>query len=268
MEVTAPARAVALLDADPDLARGIPAEELAVARRALVAPLHVPPAGTWAPGSPSDYGTGVSGLLVLRGVITRDVLLESRTASQLVGPGDVIVPWERDEPLLPIVVRWTVSGPTALAVLDERFVAAARRWPRLAATVRERIVAQVDRLAVQNAIAQLPRVELRVLALLWHLADRWGKVTSAGVLVPMKLTHETLGRLVGAQRPTVTLAVGQLTNEGTITRRQDGGWLLRAGSQLALAPEARLLGGAGGHAAGAVGALSRRSLASISSSAH
>jgi len=255
---TAALRAVALLDADPDLAQGIPAEELPYARRAAVAPLHVPAPGPWAPGAAEDFGTGVTGLLVLRGLLTRDVLLESRTASQLVGPGDLIAPWTLGETLLPVGMRWTVTGGTTLAVLDERFTAAGRRWPQLVAAVRERAFEQQDRAAVQGAIAQLPRVELRILALLWHLADQWGRVTGAGVALPLRLTHETLGRLVGAQRPTVTLAVGQLLDDDMITRRDDGTLLLHARSRDALAPDEQPLVRAGVQGVEAGGALRRR----------
>ena len=28
--------------------------------------------------------------------------------------------------------------------------------------------------------------------LLWYLAERWGRVTPDGVIVPLRLTHETL----------------------------------------------------------------------------
>lgn len=59
--------------------------------------------------------------------------------------------------------------------------------------------------------------------MLWHLADRWGRVTPDGVIVPLKLTHEALGRLVGAQRPTVTLALGELVASGRVTRALTGG---------------------------------------------
>jgi hypothetical protein len=74
-------------------------------------------------------------------------------------------------------------------------------------------------------------VELRVLALLWHLAERWGRVGREGVVLPVKLTHETLGRFVGARRPSVTLAMGQLADDGLITRRDDGAWVLPPRSQ-------------------------------------
>ena len=84
---------------------------------------------------------------------------------------------------------------------------------------------QSDRLATQLAICQLPRVDQRLLAMMWLLAESWGQVTSAGTTLPLTLTHDTLGGLVGARRPTVTLALGELTDRGAIVR-QDRGWLL------------------------------------------
>jgi hypothetical protein len=72
---------------------------------------------------------------------------------------------------------------------------------------------------------------------MWHLAERWGRMTPAGVSVPLGLTHETIGRLVGARRPTVSLALKQLAASGTITRREDGAWLLEDDSARALAPD-------------------------------
>jgi hypothetical protein len=41
----------------------------------------------------------------------------------------------------------------------------------------------------------------------------------------MSLTHDVLGALVGARRPTITLALRELTERGAIAR-QDQGWLL------------------------------------------
>src|SRR6266496_530716 len=48
---------------------------------------------------------------------------------------------------------------------------------------------QLARAAVQQAISQLPRVEIRVLALMWHLAERWGHVTPGGLALTLGLTH-------------------------------------------------------------------------------
>ena len=78
-----------------------------------------------------------------------------------------------------------------------------------------------------QAIAHLTRVDDRLLALLWCLAERWGRVVPGGVLVNLRLPHRTLAGMVGARRPSVTTALGQLISREEIERRPDGGWLLR-----------------------------------------
>jgi hypothetical protein len=102
---------------------------------------------------------------------------------------------------------------------------AAHRWPRIVAALHLRVGEQAERIVTQLAICQLPRVDQRLLALMWLLAESWGQVTPSGTTLPLALTHDALGRLVGARRPTVTLALGQLTARGAIVR-QDRGWLL------------------------------------------
>jgi hypothetical protein len=82
-------------------------------------------------------------------------------------------------------------------------------------------------MALHLAVCHLRRVDTRLLVLLWHLADRWGTVQREGVHVPMRLTHQMLGRLVGAQRPSVTTALKQLSDSGRVIRLEDGTWLLQ-----------------------------------------
>jgi hypothetical protein len=77
-----------------------------------------------------------------------------------------------------------------------------------------------------QAIGHLTRVDDRLLALLWCLAERWGRVVPGGVLVNLRLPHRTLAGMVGARRPSVTTALGQLIARGDIERRPDGGWIL------------------------------------------
>jgi len=82
-----------------------------------------------------------------------------------------------------------------LALLDERFAAAAARWPSIAARVVERTMRRTQILTTHLAVVCLPGLELRLYALFWHLADRFGRVEPDGVIVPIRLTHETLARL-------------------------------------------------------------------------
>ena len=49
---------------------------------------------------------------------------------------------------------------------------------------------------------------------------------SDGIQVPVRVTHATLGRLVRAQRPSVTRALNHLAARGALSRGADGTWLL------------------------------------------
>jgi CRP-like cAMP-binding protein len=112
-----------------------------------------------------------------------------------------------------------------MAVLDRRFLTAAARWPTVIEELAERAVRRSHALGLQLALGQVPRIEGRLLLLFWRLSERWGRVTPEGILVPLRLTHETLAALVAARRPSVTSALGRLAECGLVERR-DGGWLL------------------------------------------
>ena len=228
---------VALLDADPDFGSGFPTDVLITARRMVVVPRLDLEVGPWSPGPPPAWPRPVTGVVLLEGVLARDVLLGSRVATEFLGPGDIVDPWHARDESLPCEIRWRVDEPVVLAGLDGRFAVAARRWPSLAVVVQERLCARADRLAAQAAALQLPRVEDRVLAILWQLAERFGRVRGENVVVPFKLSHALIGQLVGARRPTVSLALKELATEGLVVRGDDGSWVLAASS-----PE-RLAGG-------------------------
>jgi len=125
-----------------------------------------------------------------------------------------------------LVVGWMVLEPTRLAVLDHGLVVRIVPWPQLGLELFNRGTRRAHHLAVALAIAHHNRVEDRLLLTLWHLAERWGKVTPDGILVPLPLSHERLASIVGAHRPSVTTALGALNKAGKLSRRDDGGWLL------------------------------------------
>jgi CRP/FNR family cyclic AMP-dependent transcriptional regulator len=60
---------------------------------------------------------------------------------------------------------------------------------------------------LQQSISQLPRVEDRLLALMWLLADSRGIVCEDGIRVPLSVTHESLAQMIGARRQTVNLGL-------------------------------------------------------------
>lgn len=217
---------VRLLDEDPDLAQVVPPSELGIARRALrLRGLALEP-GPW-DGVPVG-GDGSAALLV-KGLIARDLTLGGRLGTTLLGPGDLIPSRRPDQPeLLRSEVRWTVVEPARIALLGLQFDSAARRWPQLASELMRRSADQASRSAAHQAIAQLPRVEDRVAELLLLLAERWGRMAPEGLILPLRLTHAALGRLVGSRRPTVSLALKTLAQDGRVRQRSDGAWVLRA----------------------------------------
>jgi CRP-like cAMP-binding protein len=220
-----------LLDADPQLATVLEEGALEVARRHVIAPVVAIAPGHFDPLTAARPQPGHLGLLMLDGLILRDTALLDVAMPELLGPGDLIRPWE-DElagSSVEVDVAWTVAEPTRVAVLDRDVAAVLVRWPELAAALLERAAERSRHLAVLAGIGHLKRVDQRLLALLWHLADRFGKVESRGVIVPMRLTHELLAAAIGARRPSTTTALRDLSRRGLVSRDAGGAWLLHGG---------------------------------------
>jgi CRP-like cAMP-binding protein len=211
---------VRLFDVDPDLARGVADAEVA-AMRALVVPAFRAWPGNWAP--PARLGAGM-GAVVLDGILIASARTFARDDVRLFGAGDMIdTHWLADPD-----VAWRVLEPARVAVLNERFALAARRWPAVLSGFTRRLFESQREEHTRAAICTMPRVEERILALLCHLALRWGRVTPDGVALTLPLTHATLGALVGARRPTVSLALVALAHQQLARRRDDGTWVLPA----------------------------------------
>jgi len=165
------------------------------------------------------------GATVLDGIVVNALLVGEQTGIQLLGPGDLLVPGSELWPEWLAALELRTATPVRLGLFGNELLAAAYRWPRIVRGLYMCIANQLQRLTAQLVICQLPRVEDRLLAMLWLLSESWGQVTSSGVRLPLALTHETLGAMVGARRPTVTLALRKLTEEGAVVH-QDSGWLL------------------------------------------
>jgi CRP/FNR family transcriptional regulator, cyclic AMP receptor protein len=216
---------VSVLGKDPELAAAVPARDLPRAQRAMWTASISFPAGrvdlTLAPLPPTVFA-----LLILNGVLTRQTGLGDRSMIELLLAGDVLLPWP-PSPLPPLTeMRLIALDEVRLAVLDHRFIKAAAIWPALMTTVHRRLNDQHHQLATHGAICQLPRVEQRVMAIMWLLAARTGTVTVRGTELPMRLTHEALAQLTGSRRPTVSLAIKRLRQHGYLERRENGAWLL------------------------------------------
>lgn len=216
---------VGLLDVDPDFGELLPVEERVLAGR-LRLRVHRVPAG----GQGADVGkllseTEAFGAIVLDGMLVQRLRVADQVGLRLLGAGDLVI--RTPVAHLMVLAESDVRGTPAsrLALLDEAMLFAIRRWPAVAVRLLERFADQSQTLAAQLVISQLPRVDRRLLALMWLLADRWGRVTTSGTHLPLNLTHGTLGALIGARRSTVTLALGELADRGSLVK-QHHGWLL------------------------------------------
>lgn len=223
---TADTRLVRLLDADPELGQGLAAADREFVRRQAICETATLARGVH---EPSTIGCDdLLGLLILDGVLIRSVEVAGRRCGELVGPGAIVRPWDQtgEYATLPFSVRWRVVRPVRLAMLDQRLATISARWPGLMHAIVRRATGRAQTLALNGVIHSLQHVELRLLVLLWHLADRFGRVTRAGTVVPLELSHQDLAELVGAQRPSVSTRLSELHRRGELVRRPDRTWLL------------------------------------------
>lgn len=222
-------RPVHLLDVDPDLANGLSAEEFPVARKMAVARTVEARGPVWSPDEISrQSGPGWLGVFVVRGVLMRTDHVDSRVACEIFGPGDLFRPWDADGEYAPLVVgvAWRVIRSSQLALLDDDFARRITRWPTITAELITRVARRARALALNHAASHLSHAHARLAIAFWLLGERWGRVGTEGITITLPLTHETLAMLVGARRPTVTLALKRLADAGLLERRGPDRWLL------------------------------------------
>jgi CRP/FNR family transcriptional regulator, cyclic AMP receptor protein len=241
-----------VLDADPELAEGLPEDTRRIARAGAVAVTFEADRGELRLAPWFDLvGSGL-GLLLLDGVMAVNVQTCDRLAAELVGAGDLLVPGlAAEDDLVSCTARWHVLTPTRMAVLDEAFTKRIRFWPTLTTALLRRVARRNHDLCVQRAIAAQPRLEVRLALLLWHLSTRWGRVETGGIRLPLPLTHHLLGRLVAAERPSVSHALSRLAQAGLVSGQGDE-WHLHGTLEQHLTsmlePDAGHLQAAGGRA--------------------
>lgn len=219
--------AVRLLDRDPDLGLAVPADQRPAAANAAVAPAFRHACGPWRFFPEPDHAS--LGALILEGLIVVRIEVEGRGHIELLGAGDLISPWIGMGPdlALPTAVTASVVSELRLVVLDRGFTLRTARWPQIHAALMQRLLARARRLSLQSAINGLPRVEERLDLTFWQLGYRFGRVRPDGLSLQLRLTHSLLAEVVGAQRPSVTVALARLAEQGRIVREGKDRWLLR-----------------------------------------
>jgi CRP/FNR family transcriptional regulator, cyclic AMP receptor protein len=218
---------VRLLERDRELGADLDPARLALATERARTQTITLPRGSWRPPEwPRSVRLG-PGLLILEGMVLRRVGVEGRFGAELLAAGDLMRPWQHEDSgsSLPPKLCWQVLDATRVAVLDVDLMRRIADYPEIQSRLVARALRRSRRLALHIAIVHQPKVEARLHMLLWHLADRWGTVRSDGVMMPVRLTHETLAELLAARRPTVSSAVGSLERMGMMERTREG-WLL------------------------------------------
>lgn len=215
--MTVPVPVIRLLRADPDLAEDMAPEVRELATEFVRVRTFRVPKGPW---QPPAVDHGATGLLLLEGLMVRTLRLGRVSSYEVVGPTDIIRPWEDDliPSLVPTLTDWRVLEPARVGLLDGRTTELIGRWPELSAAIGGRLLRRSRSLAYLMAAQHFVRVEDRLLATLWHLASMWGRVTPQGTVVPFRLTHEMLASIIGAQRPTTTTAIHSLMRQERLAR--------------------------------------------------
>ena len=169
------------------------------------------------------------GLLVLDGLVAVNTNVGDRAACELIGGGDLLQHFEpRTDELVAQTETCHALIPTTFAMLDGVFASRVGSFPQVGMALLRRAARRASEAEALRAIASHPRLEVRLVLLLWHLASRWGRVVPDGIRLTLPLTHRLLGQLVSAERPSVSHALHRLSQTGLVVGT--AGDLLLSGS--------------------------------------
>ena len=216
--------AVRLFAEDRGLFQTLPQSLRDQARDQFYAETITADSGSWQPELSSDEQ--IVALLVLRGLLAKEVTIAGERNAELLGPGDLLTPTDDYGRTIHRESAFEVIIPAELAVLDDRFLRLASRAPELIPALLARVGQRAHCLATHLAISRARPLSVRVHLMLWELADRWGTRRGQDVVIPVPLTHELLARVCVAERPAVTRAITELRERGRVSRGEDRGWIL------------------------------------------
>lgn len=162
-------------------------------------------------------------LMVTSGVVLVVHRAGEHRAAELLGAGDALgVSASPGEP----PPTFQVLREARLFVLQRPMAELLARWPAIGSQLVTALLARQARQEQHNCVLVRPRVEDRLMLLLGAIAERFGTVGPLGTSLGIRLTHEQLGWLVGARRPTVTMALGSLLERGSLTAGPKGAPML------------------------------------------
>jgi CRP-like cAMP-binding protein len=211
-----------LLDADDELAEEFDVRGRVAVRQLATARVLQMGVGDCDLSDWFEIASQGPGLLILDGLVAFETRTGDRAAAELLGAGDLLqAPSLPTDELLERSCKWRALRPTRFALLDADFVDRVRPFPQVVRALVSRACRRTAELDVLRAITSQPRLEVRLVLLLWHLAARWGRVEPSSVRLCLPLTHRLLGQLVAAERPSISHALKRLAQAGLISGSTD-----------------------------------------------
>lgn len=124
----------------------------------------------------------------------------------------------------------TVEKPVLLNLIENR--------PEIKQTVFDYIVNNYTGLLMQITALEQSRAAEKLLLMMYYLMFRYGKEVSPGVYrVNLRLTHTTLGSLMGLTRETTTMELGRLKRKNIVTYDSKGFTIYRQALERRLGDE-------------------------------
>ena len=167
------------------------------------------------------------GFLILEGTMMRTVGILDGAAVELLGKGDLLLTRSSggEWASVPQAADLDVLEAGRIAVLDAEFHQRTLSTPSIAAQLLTRATQRTCSSMLQLALTRVRSLSARLLIVLWHLADRWGRWERGAIVVPLALTHEQLAMLISVRREAVTkTALPELIESGRVSRRPGGGF--------------------------------------------
>jgi hypothetical protein len=213
-----PALYAFLLDVDDELASGLEVPMRFSAHQQATARVLEADLGEW-DLSPWFQAAGPGpGLLIIEGLLASETRVAGRTVSALLGRTDLLQPPDDNgDDMIGGRLAWRVLIPAKFALLDAGFLERVQRWPQISSALYRRAGHRAAEVGMLRAISSQPKLEVRLVLMLWHLAARWGRVEPAGIRISLPLTHRLLGQLVAAERPSISHALARLASAGIVT---------------------------------------------------
>lgn len=221
------ARPQSLLRLDPDFGNDLDPELWRSLRATALVDVESFEIGRWDPSDVVRHGRARTfALLVIDGLLLREVQVGPRAAAELFGGGDLIQPPDPDDLTDQRPASWRALIPGRVALLDDRLLASATPAMVLLATLASRSIQRGRILSALALTRTMRRTDQRLLFLLSVFAVRWGRMRGDGIRLTLPVSHEILARLIGTRRQAVTTALGELRALGLVRLLPDGDWLL------------------------------------------